>query len=136
MADWKHLSTKAVLAIHEEVLAAHGGMTGIREKNLLESALAAPRASMFGKPLFKDPIEIAAAYLFYICKNHPFLDGNKRTALAAALVFLHENGLFGGNHTGTLDVSAWEKLVLDVASGAIDRGETTGRLVLLMAHGP
>lgn len=88
-----HLTASAVKAIHGEVLAAHGGLAGFREEALLESAVAAPQATMLGQPLISDPIEIAAAYLFYICRNHPFMDGNKRTALAACLVFLHANDL-------------------------------------------
>ena len=86
----KYLTVEAVKAIHGEVLAAHGGASGIRDETLLESAVAAPQASMMGQPLISDPLEIAAAYLFYISGNHPFLDGNKRTALAACLVFLEE----------------------------------------------
>ena len=78
----KHLTVEAVKAIHGEVLAAHGGAAGIRDETLLESAVAAPQASMMGQPLISDPIEIAAAYLFYICKNHAFVDGNKRTGAA------------------------------------------------------
>ncbi len=115
--------TDQVLEIHEQVLHQHGGLPGIREKNLLESALAAPRASMFGKPIFEDPIEIAAAYLFYLCKNHPFLDGNKRVALASALVFLRMNGL-----SPMPDAPEWEALVLDLAAGKITREATTERL--------
>ncbi len=80
-------------AIHAEVLAAHGGGAGLREEALLESAVAAPQATMMGEPLFTHPVEIAAAYLFYLCRNHPFVDGNKRTALATCLVFLSENDL-------------------------------------------
>ena len=74
----KHLTVEAVKAIHREVLIAHGGAPGIRDQTLLESAVAAPQATMTGQPLISDPIEIAAAYLFYICRNHPFVDGNKR----------------------------------------------------------
>ena len=88
-----HPSVSAVKAIHAEVLAAHGGMQGLRDGALLESAVAAPQATMFGKPLTADPIEVAAAYLFYLCRNHAFLDGNKRVALATCLVFLSENGV-------------------------------------------
>ena len=80
-------------AIHAQVLAAHGGARGIRDEALLESAVAAPQATMMGQPLMSDPIEIAAAYLFYLCRNHAFIDGNKRTALAAWLVFLESNAL-------------------------------------------
>jgi death-on-curing protein len=63
-------------------------------------------------------MEIAAAYLFYLCQNHPFVDGNKRTALATCLVFLSENGLLPDED---LDTDAWEKLTLGVASGELDR---------------
>ena len=121
----KHLTVEAVKAIHREVLAAHGGAAGIRDETLLESAVAAPQASMMGQPLISDPIEIAAAYLFYICKNHAFVDGNKRTALAACLVFLEENGLLPDRK---LPVDDWEQFVLDVAASKIDRDATTRRL--------
>jgi death on curing protein len=125
----KHLTVEAVKAIHAEVLAAHGGAAGIRDETLLESAVAAPQASMMGQALISDPLEIAAAYLFYICRNHPFLDGNKRTALAACLVFLEENGLLPNRK---LPVNDWEQFVLDVASSKITRAETTRRLRILL----
>ena len=125
----KHLTVEAVKAIHREVLAAHGGAAGIRDQTLLESAVAAPQASMMGQPLISDPLEIAAAYLFYICRNHPFLDGNKRTALAACLVFLENNGLLPDRK---LPIDEWEQFVLDVASSKINRGETTRRLRKLL----
>ena len=83
----KHLSTEAVLAIHEQVLSAHGGGAGLRDRALLESAVAAPKARFGGEPIISDVVELAAAYLFYLCKNQPFVDGNKRTALASCLVF-------------------------------------------------
>lgn len=124
-----HLNPDAVSAIHREVLAAHGGADGMREISLLESAVAAPQATMMGQPMFADPIEVAAAYLFYLCRNHPFVDGNKRTALASCLVFLSENALLPDE---TLDPDAWEKLTLDVAASALDRGETTMRLRALL----
>ena len=125
----KHLTVKAVKAIHREVLAAHGGTAGIRDETLLESAVAAPQASMMGQPLISDPLEIAAAYLFYICRNHPFLDGNKRTALAACLIFLEENGFLPNTK---LPVNDWEQFVLHVASSKITRDETTRRLRKLL----
>jgi death-on-curing protein len=78
---------EAVKEIHAEVLAAHGGSAGVCEEALLESAVAAPQATTMGEALFTDPLEIAAAYLFYLCRNHPFVDGNKRTSLATCLVF-------------------------------------------------
>lgn len=125
----KHLAVEAVKAIHREVLAAHGGATGIRDETLLESAVAAPQASMMGQPLISDPFEIAAAYLFYICRNHTFLDGNKRTALAACLVFLEENGLLADRK---LPINDWEQFVVDVASSQFTRDQTTRRLRKLL----
>ncbi len=127
-SNWKFPTRDSVLAIHEQVLAAHGGLSGVRDPNLLESAIEAPQASMFGKPIFDEPVEIAAAFLFYLCKNHPFLDGNKRTALATTLVFLHENGNLPDLKTPSRDIDAWEALVLDVAAGKINRETTTERL--------
>jgi death on curing protein len=125
----KHLTVEAVKAIHKEVLAAHGGAHGIRDETLLESAVAAPQATMMGEPLISDPIEIAAAYLFYICGNHPFIDGNKRTALAACLVFLEKNALLPHPKLST---DVWEKFMLDVAGSKLDREGTTRQLRKLL----
>lgn len=122
---FSHPSVEAVKAIHAEVLAAHGGSAGVREEALLESAVAAPQATMMGETLFTDPLEIAAAYLFYLCKNHPFVDGNKRTALATCLVFLSENGLLLDEK---LDADAWEALTIGVAASRLDREQTTSRM--------
>ena len=115
------------------MLAAHGGAAGLRDETLLESAVAAPQASMVGRPLISDPFEIAAAYLFYIFRNHPFPDGNKRTALAACLVFLEQNGLLPALK---LAINDWEQFVLDVAAGKINRDETTRRLRKLLKQIP
>ena len=127
-----YLDVEGVIAIHAEVLAAHGGSPGLRDAGLLESAVAAPRASFGGEPLIKEPLEVAAAYLFYICRNHAFVDGNKRTALAAALVFLAHNGLLADSGLPARNADAWESLVLDVAASRIDRDETTARLRKLL----
>jgi death-on-curing protein len=128
--DLLHPTVEAVKAIHREVLQAHGGSAGIRDEGLLDSAVAAPQATMMGKPMFREPVEVAAAYLFYLCRNHPFIDGNKRTALATCLVFLSENGLLSQEK---LDADIWEQLVLDVAASRIDREETTKRLEKVLA---
>lgn len=124
------LTVAAVEAIHAEVLAAHGGGEGIRDKALLESAIAAPQATMMGQPLISEPIEVGAAYLYYLCRNHPFVDGNKRTALAACLIFLEANDLLPNDK---LPVDEWEALVLAVAASEIERAETTARLRTLLA---
>jgi death on curing protein len=132
-APLAHPTASAVKAIHAEVIAAHGGLRGLRDEALLESAVAAPQATMTGEPLITDPVELAAAYLFYLCRNHPFIDGNKRTALATCLVFLSENRLLPDEK---LDADAWERLTLDVAAGRLDREQTTERLrsLLRKAH--
>lgn len=132
--EYLHLDVDGVIAIHAEVLAAHGGSPGLRDRGLLESAVAAPQASFGGTPLLRDPAEIAAAYLFYLCRNHAFVDGNKRTALAAALVFLKENSLLPDPDLPARRIDEWEALVLDVAGSRIDRDETTARLTKLLGR--
>jgi death on curing protein len=121
-----------MLAIHAEVLAAHGGGSGVRHRALLESAVAAPQASSGGEPLLTDRAEIGAAYLFYLCRNHPFVGGNKRTALAACLVFLQINGALPDVDLPGRDVDAWEALVMEVAASRADRLKMTKRLKQLL----
>jgi death-on-curing protein len=104
----------------------------LRDLALLESAVAAPQASFGGKPLIKDAVEMAAAYLFYLCRNHPFVDGNKRTALACCLVFLESNGLLPEPATPAGQIDEWERLVIDVAASRLDRDLTTRRLRRLL----
>jgi death-on-curing protein len=126
----KHPTVEAVIAIHREVLAAHGGSPGMRSRELLESAVAAPQATIMGSPLISDPIEIAAAYFFYLCSNHAFVDGNKRVALATCLVFLSENGLLKNE---TFDIDEWENLTLALAAGVLSRNEVTTKLRTLVS---
>jgi death-on-curing protein len=120
-----HPTVEAVLAIHEEVLKDHGGGPGLRSRELLESAVAAPQATRMGAPMISDPIEIAAAYLSYLSSNHAFVDGNKRVSLATCLVFLSEIGLLLDEK---LDADAWETLTLAVAAGALGRDEVAAML--------
>lgn len=127
-----HLTVASVEAIHEVVLEAHGGGMGIRDRALLESAVAAPQATAFGEPVFGSAIEIAAAYLFYLCRNHPFIDGNKRVALATCLVFLEQNGVLLEDDLPSRNVDAWEALVLDIAASRLDRDQATQRLRALL----
>jgi death on curing protein len=125
--DCFHLSVDIVREIHAEALNKFGGLDGIRDDNLLASAVLTPQSSFGGKSPYGDIVEVAAAYLFYICCNHPFLDGNKRTAMMAAIVFLRLNGM------ETLpDSEYWETLMLDVAASKIDRDATTRRLRKLL----
>jgi len=125
--DCFHLTVEIVREIHAEAIAQFGGSSGVRDLALLESAVAAPQATFGGQSPYSDLVEIAAAYLFYLCRNHPFLDGNKRTALGACLVFLRLNGL-----EPSPDNPEWEKLTLAVAASEIDRAETTKRLRQLL----
>jgi death-on-curing protein len=84
------LSKALILAVHDRLLADHGGCGGIRDEGLLESALAKPRNRFaYGKP---NVFELAASYAFGIVRNHPFVDGNKRTGFVAAAAFLDSNG--------------------------------------------
>lgn len=124
-----HPEIADVLTIHAAVLAQHGGSAGLRDRALLESAIAAPQATFGGEPLITDPVEVAAAYLFYLCRNHPFVDGNKRAALAVCLVFLRINGFVPAP-----DGDAWEALVLHVATSGSDRTATTKRLRRLVSR--
>ena len=90
MKRWVWLQHEVVLAIHEEQLAEHGGGAGVRDPGLLDSALARPRnAAGDGKP---DAAQLAAAYAFGLTRNHPFIDGNKRTGYVALELFLELNG--------------------------------------------
>ena len=87
------LTLEDVLDIHARQLVKFGGADGIRDKGLLESAVGAPQASFGGQLLHSDIFEIAAAYAFHIAENQPFIDGNKRTGLLSAVVFLDINGI-------------------------------------------
>jgi death-on-curing protein len=116
-----------VKEIHTAVLEEFGGAPGIRDEGLLDSAVAAPQASFGGQSPFADVIEVAAAYLFYLCRNHPFIDGNKRAAMVATIVFLRLNGI-----EPAADSDAWEALVLNVAASRFDREQTTLRLSELL----
>jgi death-on-curing protein len=86
------LARDDVLESHAEQISRYGGTEGIRDVGLLESALAQPQATFGGQYLHADVFDMAAAYLFHLVKNHPFLDGNKRVGLEAALLFLEING--------------------------------------------
>ncbi len=101
-ADPDFLDVDDVLLIHEEQLARYGGGAGIRDAGLLDSALGTPRATFGGGFVHEDLFAMAAAYAFHIAQNQPFLDGNKRTGLLAALVFLDLNGVLVPDPEGRL----------------------------------
>lgn len=112
------LTLDEVLALHADQIDRYGGETGIRDLGLLSSAVATPAATFDGQLLHSSPFEVAAAYLFHICQNHPFLDGNKRTALAAALAFLWLNDI-----EVIADPEALVDLVLDLATGTLTKAD-------------
>jgi death-on-curing protein len=90
VSEWKWIGKATILAIHDEQLAEHGGMSGVRDVGMLESAMARPiNKDAYGA---SDVFDLAAAYAFGIIRNHPFIDGNKRTGYVAAELFLMKNG--------------------------------------------
>lgn len=123
MADPLFLTLDQVLRLHRSLIEAYGGADGTRDTGLLLSALAQPAASFSGQPLHGDLFEMAAAYLFHIVSNHPFIDGNKRTGSASAIVFLELNGIeIDADEEGLVDIT------VAVASGKAHKPEVAAFL--------
>ncbi len=120
------LETSDVLTIHQILVEQFGGMLGVRDEGLLESALSQPKATFFGELLHPTIHEQAAAYLFHIAKNHPFIDGNKRTAYGATEAFLRLN-----RYNLTLTNDEAYDLVMRVAQGQMGKEEIA---VFLQKH--
>lgn len=113
MRRWVWIERSVILAVHDEQLAEHGGIAGLRDEGLLESALARPlNLAAYGEPDFA---HLASAYGFGLTKNHPFADGNKRTAFVAVELFLSLNGF-----NFTADDSSCVITMLALAAGEID----------------
>ena len=110
------LSVSDVMALQEHLLLRTGGIAGIRDLGLLESAVMMPQAGIGGVHFHEGLPAMAAAYLFHLCSNHPFLDGNKRAGAAAALVFLVLNGV-----ESLPDPAAMEQTTLAVADGRMSK---------------
>jgi len=107
-----------VMRLHRSLIEHYGGLDGTRDMGLLQSAIAMPQASYGGELLHSDIFEMAAAYLYHIVQNHPFLDGNKRTGAAAAIVFLAMNNIqIDNDETGLVDMT------LSVACGQAGKTE-------------
>ncbi|HEX8169979.1 MAG TPA: type II toxin-antitoxin system death-on-curing family toxin [Thermoanaerobaculia bacterium] len=119
----RFLTRAEILAIHERQIARYGGSSGIRDVNLLESARANVEATFGGEFLHETLFAMAAAYLYGICRNHPFIDGNKRTALACALVFVRLNG-----YRIVADADELYDLVIAVAEGRVTKDDVTSFL--------
>ena len=116
----KFLSLDEVLELHADQISSFGGTDGVRDEGLLESALAQPQATFGGQFLHPTISEQAAAYLYHIAMNHPFIDGNKRTAFAVMDTFLRLNGCA----LNLTDDRAFD-LVMRVAQGTMTKEELT-----------
>ncbi len=127
---FEFLTVADVLEIHESQLERFGGGAGIRDLGILESAVAQPQASFGGEYVHGDIFEMAAAYLFHIVNNHAFVDGNKRTGLLAALVFLDTNGV-----SLTEDSELLYDLTVGVAEGRVPKSDVVDRLRKLAGDG-
>lgn len=112
----RFLTPDMVLMIHQRVLDEYGGSAGLRDQGLLESAVAVPAATFGGKFLHDGVPAMAAAYLFHLCKNHAFVDGNKRAALASAIQFLYLNG-----RVFKAEKNDVERLTIGVADGSVSK---------------
>lgn len=116
MSRWVWIEQEVILAIHEMQLAEHGGASGLRSVELLQSALARPRhLAAYGSPEVE---ELAAAYGWGVARNHPFVDGNKRTGLVATELFLSLN-----ERKLRVDDASWVAMMLDVAAGAVEESQ-------------
>ena len=117
------LKRDQVLKFHRILIEKYGGEPGIRDDGLLDSALAQPEMFWGDEWLHPTVFDKAAAYLFHLCRNHCFLDGNKRIAFAAAFLFLDLNG-----YTVTFSNEEVVQLTVGVAAGRIDKKEIAGAL--------
>ena len=104
------------MRLHQNLIETYGGSEGIRDVGLLDSAIAMPQATFGGEFLHRDLFEMSAAYLYHIVQNHPFIDGNKRTGAAAAIIFLSMNDM-----ELIVEEEALVDLVLQVACGAVGK---------------
>ena len=120
MIDPLFLTLDEVLGIHADQIRRYGGRPGLRDLGLLQSALAMPETTFGGEFLHGTVFEMAGAYLFHLARKHPFVDGNKRTALMSALVFLGLNG-----QRLDAESEALYELVDGVAAGSVDKAEVS-----------
>ncbi len=108
----KYLTLEQILEMHDIFIEKFGGLTGIRDINLLQSAIETPKASMFGEDMYPTIYNKAAAYLYHIVQNHPFNDGNKRTGFGVVYLFLRVNKV-----AILFDDESFENLIVEVAKG-------------------
>ena len=122
-AEIEFLSLEVVIALHQRQLERFGGGAGLRDRGLLESAVAQPQASFDGAYAHEGLFAMAAAYLFHIVSNHPFVDGNKRVGLLAAQVFLDLNGVALEHES-----KAFYDLTMAVAEGRLGKAAVAAEL--------
>lgn len=122
------LDVADVIAFHATQLARYGGLEGVRDAGLLASAVAMPQATFGGEFLHAGVFSMAAAYAFHIAENQPFVDGNKRAALMAALVFLELNGVTVVDPTGRL-----QGAMIDLSARRLDKAGLAALLGQLAA---
>lgn len=115
----RYITYQYVIEIHDNLINEYGGRKGLLNEGLLKSALEMPKARFNGKDLHRTIFDKAAAYLFHLIQNHPFVDGNKRTASMTAMVFLSSNYK---KKITIFDVE-YQELILKVAQGSITKKE-------------
>lgn len=120
MEDITFLSVDDVLLLHTDTIDIDGGSHGVRDHGLLDAAVAMPRQQFGGKYLHEDVAAMAAAYMFHIAQNHPFIDGNKRAAVLSALAFLSVNGI-----QELPDPKDLESITFQVAAGELGKDVLT-----------
>ena len=128
LAEPLFLTLAEFVELHADQIKRYGGQDGVRDFGLLGSALAQPEASFAGEWLHRGLYDMAAAYAYHLCQNHPFIDGNKRTALACALVFLELNGFSVRDPKGLL-----RNAMLSIASGVMGKS-AFGRILRQLPH--
>ena len=123
------ISLEEVLELHDDQISSFGGTPGVRDEGLLESALAQPQATFGGEYLHPTIAAQAAAYLYHIAMNHPFIDGNKRSAFAVTDTFLRLNGFY----LNLTDDRVYD-LVMQVAEGRMTKEELSTELELCIVE--
>ncbi len=116
--DIEFLTLVEIIEIHKNQIELYGGSSGIRDLSLLSAAISIPKSTFNGKYLYVDLFDMAAAYIYHLCQNHPFVDGNKRVALVSGLVFLDFNNI-------SIEDPGQElyRLMMNVASGKSGKKE-------------
>jgi death-on-curing protein len=114
----RFIPNRIVATIHSDLLQRYGGRPGLRDPNLLDSALAQPKVTVGGKFAHKTLFDKAAAYGFHVCRNHPFVDGNKRVAFVLMDIFLQKNGreIIANEEEAYL-------MMMSLASGKLSKGQ-------------